>query len=201
MGQRILEELQLHQEMDTLAHWMAHYLAEKMEQAESASVGEAKESAKRECVELILRLWECRHSWPLSAPLKDVADRLDELLKPKPWYFNASKEADPYLELLHGLEDLGRQEYRLCLSGWIAGLNLDQERAYLQHHSEHLNENELRGIQYLVEFQDRMIGPEAQVEGEPCPNFDSLSRVEQAKLIRSRLRAVAKVRTKLLGRS
>lgn len=186
--------------MDTLARWMAHYLAEKMEKAESAPEGEAKESAQRECVELILRLWERRHAWPLAAPLKDVADRLDELLKPKPRYFNAPNEADPFFELLHGLEDLSHQETRICLAGWIAGLNLDQEREYLKQHSEHLHEDELRGIQYLVELQDRMIGPEAQLEGEPCPNFDLLSRAEQAKRIRSRLRVVAKARAQLLDR-
>lgn len=201
LGQRILEELKLDREMDTLGRWLAHYLAEKMECAASSLEGAAGDAARRECVDLILRLWERRRAWPLSAPLKDVADQLDTLLAPRPRFFHAmSKASSPLLDLLHGLEELHHKETRICLEAWIAGLNLSKDREFLHNHSEHLDDDELRITQRFVEIQDFMLGPEAHLGGEPSPNFATLSKVEQGKIVRARLRAIAKSRTQLLGR-
>lgn len=201
LGQRILEELKLDREMDTLGRWLAHYLAEKMEYSASAPEGATGEATRRECVDLILRLWERRRIWPLSAPLKDVADRLDELLAPKPRFFHATtKTSNPFLDLLHGLEELHHKETQICLAAWIAGLNLSKDREFLQNHSEHLDEDELRITQRLVEIQDLMLSPEASLGEEPCPNFANLSKVEQGKIVRAKLRAIVKSRTQLLGR-
>lgn len=201
LGQRILEELKLDREMDTLGRWLAHYLAEKMECADSAPEGTTGDADRRECVDLILRLWEHRQTWPLSAPLKDVADRLDELFAPKPRFFHATtKTSNPFLDLLHGLEKLHHQETQICLAAWIAGLNLSKDREFLHNHSEHLDDDELRITQRLVEIQDFMLSPEAHLGNEPCLNFATLSKVEQGKIVRARLRAIAKSRTQLLGR-
>lgn len=201
LGQRILEELKLDHEMDTLGRWLAHYLAEKMESAASAPEGTTGDAARRECVDLILRLWERRQTWPLSAPLKDVADRLDELLAPKPRFFHATtKTSNPFLDLLHGLEELHHKEIQICLAAWIAGLNLSQDREFLHNHSENLGDDERRVTQRLVEIQDLMLSPEAHLGDELCPNFATLSRVDQGKIVRARLRAITKSRTQLLGR-
>lgn len=201
LGQRILEELHLDREMDTLGRWLAHYLAEKIERAASAPEGAAGEIDRRECVELIMRLWERRQTWPLSAPLKDVANRLDELIGPKPRFFHKTqKTSDPFLDLLHGLEDLHRKETQVCLAAWVAGLNLSKDREYLHNHPEHLDNDEFGIIQHLVEIQDHMLSPEAHLGGESCPNFAALSKAEQRKILRARLRAIAKSRTLLLGR-
>lgn len=187
--------------MDTLGRWLAHYLAERMERAVSAPEGASGETDRHECVELILRLWERRQTWPLSAPLKDIADRLDELLAPKPRFFHAiPSTSNPFLDLLHGLEDLHHKETQICLAAWIAGLNLSKDREFLHNHSEHLDDDELRITQRFVEIQDFMLSPEAHLGDEPCPNFATLSKVEQGKIVRARLRAIAKSRTQLLGR-
>jgi hypothetical protein len=201
LGQRILKELKLDRETDTLGRWMAHYLAEKMECAASVPDGTVRETDRRECVDLILRLWERRQTWPLSAPLKEIADRLDELLAPKPRFFHATtKTSDPFLDLLHGLEELHHKEIKVCLAAWVAGLNLSKDREYLQYHPEHLDDHEHQIIQRLLEIQDLMFSPEAHLGGEICPNFATLSKVEQRKIVQARLRSIAKSRTQLLGR-
>lgn len=201
LGQRILEELKFDREMDTLGRWLAHYLAEKMECAASAPDGTTGDAAQRECVDLILRLWERRQTWPLSAPLKDVSDQLDALLAPKPRFFHSiPKTSNPFLDSLHGLEELHHKETQICLAAWIAGLNLSKDREYLHNHSEYLDDDERQVTQRLVEIQDLMLSPEAHLGDEPCPNFATLSKVEQGKIVRARLRAIAKSRTQLLGR-
>lgn len=201
LGQRILEELKLDREMDTLGRWLAHHLAEQMQRAVAAPEGAGGEPDRRECVDLILRLWERRQTWPLSAPLKDVAGRLDELLRPKPRFLHSSTgKSDPYLDLLHNLEELHHREAQICLAVWISGLDLSAEREYLDSHPEHLDENELRIIRYLVETQNLISGPKARLDGEPCPDFVALPKSEQSKIARARLRAIAKSRTQLFGR-
>lgn len=201
LGQRILDELKLDHEMDTLGRWLAHYLAEKMERATTAPEGEAGEQDRRECVDLILQLWARRQTWPLSAPLKNISDRLDELLTPKPSFFHsATKTSDLHLDLLHGLEELHHRETQLCLSAWIANLNLSKDREFLLSHPEHLDDNELKITQRLVEIQDLMLSREAHLDGEPCPSFATLSKSEQGKIVRAGLRAIAKSRTQLLSR-
>lgn len=185
--------------MDTLARWMAHYLAEKMEKAESAPEGDERERARRECIELILKLWERRHSWPLSAPLKDIAGRLDELLNPRPkFFFRGETISDPILDLMHNLEELHAKEMQICVMSYIASLDLEKDREYLKDHVGHLDDDERKIIQRLVNLHDFVSGPEAHLGDEACPGFGDLSKSEQAKLIKSRLRAIDKDRNNLL---
>lgn len=166
LGQKILEELNLDRSVDTMGRWLAHYLAEKMELADSATEGEARKSAQRECEDLIFRLWERRHAWPLSSPLKDVADRLDELLKPRPNFLNRNEsETAPYLNLLHGLEELQQRESQVCLMAWVAGLNLDKERGFLSDCSENLDDDELQVAERLVELQNELSSQDAKLDG------------------------------------
>ena len=200
LGQRILEELKCDYETDTLGRWLAHYLAEKMERAASAPKGNTGEPDRHECIDLILRLWEHRQSWPLSAPLKDVADRLDELLTPKPRFFHTDTRTSTFLDLLHGLEELHHMEIQVCLAAWVAGLDLSKDREFLLNHSEHLDDSELKVIQRLIEIQNAMLSKDAYLDGQPCSDFSTLSKAEQGKLVRARIRAIAKSRAQLLSR-
>ncbi|MCL1474887.1 hypothetical protein [Argonema antarcticum] len=53
-----MKELDLEDSVDTLGRWMAHRIAELMEQAEQAPTEAEREAAKRECTDIIIRLWE-----------------------------------------------------------------------------------------------------------------------------------------------
>ena len=79
-------------------------------------------------------------------------------------------------------------------------MDLSKTRAYLHDPSEHLDDDERRTSQHLIELQDLMLGSVAQLDGEPCPNFATLPKPEQTKIVCTRLRAIAKSRTQLLGR-
>lgn len=102
--------------------------------------------------------------------------------------------------LLRSLEDLHHRETQVCLSAWAAGLDLSKTRTYLHDHPEHLDDDERRTSQHLIDLQDRLLGPAAQLDGEPCPDFATLPIPEQTKIVRTRLRAIAKSRTQWLGR-
>ncbi|MBI5849357.1 MAG: hypothetical protein HZB31_15670 [Nitrospirae bacterium] len=59
----MVEELGLNPGVDTLARWMAHYVAEQMTIAENSTGGD-KEEAEQRCFETILKLWQHRSSLP-----------------------------------------------------------------------------------------------------------------------------------------
>jgi hypothetical protein len=84
LGKTIVKELELDPGVDTLAKWMAHYVAEKIELAEKLT-GKGKSEAEKECYEIILKLWEHRWAIPRGKPfLKDFEPLFETLEKLNP---------------------------------------------------------------------------------------------------------------------
>jgi len=184
---------------DTLGRWLAHYLAEQMERAATATGAEG-EAARLVCVELILRIWSKRHHWPLSSPLNAVAEKLEALVNPKPRYFHPKQDPrEPWPEMRERLDELHRQEQQICLMAEIAELDLTGDREYLRDHPDLLSEEEKHLIEKLVEMQDSLSGPDARLGEEPCPNDLSLSAKEKRKAALRQLQAIAQTRRKLIG--
>ena len=63
LGQKIVDELGLDQTVDTLGRWMAHYIAEKIGDVETAT-GEERTQKMSECRDAILKLWSHRNELP-----------------------------------------------------------------------------------------------------------------------------------------
>lgn len=85
LGKLLVKELGLDKSVDTLARWMAHYIAEKIELVEKLPFGEKKEDAKKDCFETILNLW--KHRWLLPSgkrPLESFEPILRVLEKINP---------------------------------------------------------------------------------------------------------------------
>ena len=89
LGARIVRELELEPGVDTLGRWMAHHLAEVMQEVESAE-GSDKEQAQERAVDLILKLWSHRRNLPRGAyPLNDLKVVMSVIRQLRP-------EASPY---------------------------------------------------------------------------------------------------------
>lgn len=63
LGKALVEELGLDPGVDTLARWMAHYIAEQIDRLENAA-GHEKVEAEKHCFDTILKLWQHRSSLP-----------------------------------------------------------------------------------------------------------------------------------------
>jgi hypothetical protein len=63
LGKQIVNELGLDQTVDTLGRWMAHYIAEKIEDAETAT-GEERARKMCACMDAVLKLWAHRSELP-----------------------------------------------------------------------------------------------------------------------------------------
>ncbi|EEX33222.1 hypothetical protein VIC_002676 [Vibrio coralliilyticus ATCC BAA-450] len=63
LGKAIIAELDMEIECNTPARWMVHYIAENINKA-SHSDGDAKDTAERNCVDAIIKLWQHRSELP-----------------------------------------------------------------------------------------------------------------------------------------
>lgn len=72
LGEKIVAELGQDQAVDTLSRWMAHYVAEKIEDASTAK-GEDRDQRMSECSDVILKLWRHRNQLPKGMrPFEDI---------------------------------------------------------------------------------------------------------------------------------
>ena len=84
LGKLFVKELELGPGVDTFSRWMAHYLAEKITITEQLQRKE-KKIAEKECFEVILKLWQHRHSLPSGRrPLQSFEPILEVLSKLNP---------------------------------------------------------------------------------------------------------------------
>lgn len=133
LGRELVEELEhdAGPEVDTLSRWMAHYIAELIIKAETASA-DNKQSALEECADAILKLWDHRHSMPKGTrPFESIESiqRALESLDPEsntPRYFrnivDSAKEtkevgaAKNWLITAERLDDTAKSLIRYCLT-------------------------------------------------------------------------------------
>jgi hypothetical protein len=73
LGEKIVQELELTDGVDTLGKWMAHHLASIIEDAKGSDG--AQTAANQEAVDLIFRLWEHRASMPGTADPMSALNR------------------------------------------------------------------------------------------------------------------------------
>lgn len=130
IGKLLIKELGLEPGDNTLCRWMAHYIAELIEDAETATA-EDRPKKLAKCAEMVLALWKHRHELPNGKrPFEDFEPifRAIESLDPDndtPRYFRAvrdpidkteeSPECRKWLELADGLDYSAKLLIRYCL--------------------------------------------------------------------------------------
>lgn len=153
LGDRLVRELGLGSGVDTLGRWMAHHLAELIEQARTSD-GPEREAAQERAIELILKLWSRRADLPGDAyPLKKLSGVLSvlERLRPEAALFNQSGSRDTHRllkEAFNGLRVIVARGVILTLPERLAHVELDEA-------AEFLNEEELQILEALngwIEF-------------------------------------------------
>lgn len=135
LGKKVIDELGLDgldQSVDTLGRWMAHYIAEKIEDAENATGEETRNRKMSECRDAILKLWAHRSGLPNGKRPFEGFESIFCVLKSldledtTPRYFrqaisavNQNDENDStaqWLNIASGLDDTAKILIRYCLS-------------------------------------------------------------------------------------
>lgn len=131
LGRKLTKELGLDQSVDTLGRWMAHYIAELIQNAEKASA-EERTVKMQACCDAILNLWKHQHTLPNGKrPFEELEPLLRTLesLDPEvdtPRYFRSrrdavddaeeSDETKSWLKLIDDLDYSARILIRYCLT-------------------------------------------------------------------------------------
>jgi hypothetical protein len=187
LGKRIVREFDLENSTDTLARWMAHRVAELMECAEQAQIEEDKEAARRECTNLIMRLWERRSYWPHGRPLAEVAEFLEKLISaPVSSTYNRmeSKSSEhTWIGIFPLLLRLQEREQRLCRDAALADISLEKEREWLAEHGEEISTEERQIIERMLTLRERLDSPYYLLDDDAIPDFASLPAEERTQRV------------------
>lgn len=138
LGELIVEQLGLQTSTDTLSRWMAHRVAELVQQAE-----EGNHDAKKEAAELITSLWERRSAWPRGWPPPETTQAVRRLTASTERH--QSREADPayrWLTRLVALDETHEVERAIWLRLALGELDLNDEIAAAEAHESSLDDDE-----------------------------------------------------------
>ena len=170
LGKKIVDELGLDQSVDTLGRWMAHYLAEKMEDAEAATGG-AREQKMSECGNTILKLWAHRSELPNGKrPFEDFEPIFRALrsLDPDdttPRYFREVRSGvdqddeddstKQWLDVASGIDEAARVLIRYCLAV-VAREAVDKSREWvtLAEAIAEKDDSDIRTIRFIKDEAD-----------------------------------------------
>lgn len=174
IGRALIKELALEPGDDTLCRWMAHYIAELIEGAETATEADRPEMLSK-CSEIILALWQHRYELPNGKrPFEEFEPifRAIESLDPDddtPRYFrsvrnasdkaNVNAESKKWLELANGLDYSAKMLIRYCLE--------QASQDALDKSQEWVRLAELAGLEDGIEFPViRLITAENELANE-----------------------------------
>lgn len=164
MGEALVELLEQGGQEDLTAHWMAHYLAELMERAKTAT-GPERRQAQQEAAALILDLWRHRTYLPGRYPLasfEPVLRSLARLSDTAPWHqFSPCPPPDDgtddpvhrWLTRAEAINDASKTAIRSCLNQAIAAAAENEEKWLDQLKDIPLEDEVLPIVLRLVGFQ------------------------------------------------
>jgi hypothetical protein len=177
LGCRIVDELGLDQTTDTLGRWMAHYIAEKIEIAETAT-GEDRAQKVSACVGEILRFWGHRSQMPRGKrPFEDFEPIMHALesLDPNattPRYFSEARSAAEsaneaskvmrWLGIASGIDHAARVLIRYCLAAAVEDA-VDKSREWVTLANEAEEKDiDIKIVILLTEVADAMNAESAE---------------------------------------
>jgi hypothetical protein len=181
LGKRIALQLDLEDDNDLLAHWMSHRIAELIAAGEHE--GPNREQIKRECTDLILRVWEHRSHWPKGWPPPAAAELLQALDDSHPATRRRRiPKMTSWLDGLSKLRKLHDREDSVWRKASIASLDIQQELMWLTNDPDSLSEDQKNTLQTLSSMYENLNTPYTSLDQTTTPNFASLPDSERTKL-------------------
>jgi uncharacterized membrane protein YccC len=154
-----------------------------MTRAEGSDLDEEKENAKRECANLILRVWRRRKYWMRGQPLNDLNAFLKQSTAlPTPHRRDEIPESLNWVNALPFFMELHNREHEVVLDSAVADLNLKKDRTWLEEHPERLSEQERNTIQWLINRQDALKADYYTLDRMKTPKFAALPKQERLRL-------------------
>ncbi|MCO1604028.1 AVAST type 3 anti-phage proein Avs3b [Desulfosporosinus nitroreducens] len=193
LGRRLTKELDFDKSVDTLGRWLAHYIAELIQEAEKAGT-EDRAAKMQACCDAILNLWKHRHTLQngesVFKELEPILRTLDSL-DPEddtPRYFRSvrtaadsadeNEETKSWLKLIDGLDYSAKILIRYCLTQAVqSALNKSLEWVSLAQAAGVDEGPEFSLVQVIFEEEDRMEASEPSEKDKKIIE-DRINRLE-----------------------
>ncbi|WP_225037082.1 hypothetical protein [Winogradskyella sp. SM1960] len=182
LGKKLIKELELVYTGNTLARWLAHYLAELISNIDKCESKEEKNNLQRECCEIILEIWGKRERIPIEKPtekLKPIIDVLS-LLKKKEHPFIRHRflgnnsalrnKNSSWLTFLEVVKNNSERIYRKSLISMISEELLEKDKKWIEEHGSFLSEDEKSVVEYLDSIKEITISFSKDLEKEVTEN-------------------------------
>ena len=166
LGKKLIVELDLEYTVNTLARWMAHYLAELINNIDKCDTKEEKRKLQKECCNTILEIWEKRERVPIEKPtekLKPIIDVLS-LLKEDEHPFIRYKFFDKrnglkninssWFSFLEIVKNNSERIYRKSFVSMISDGLLDKDKEWIKEHGRFLSDEEKSLVEYLDSIRE-----------------------------------------------
>jgi len=72
LGEKLIKELDIEYSENILARWMAHYLAELIENINNSESDVEKKLLQKECCDIILKVWAQKEDLPIRKPMDNL---------------------------------------------------------------------------------------------------------------------------------
>jgi len=166
LGKKLIKELELVYSVNTLARWMAHYLAELITNIENTEPREEKQKLKKECCDIIIEIWGKRERIPIEKPtdrLKPIIDVISLLKKNEHPFIrhrffdkkNGLKNSNSsWLSFLEIIKNNSERIYRKSLIAMISEELLEKDKEWIKEHSSFLSDDEKSVIEYLDSIRE-----------------------------------------------
>lgn len=170
LGRALVEEFDHDKDVDTLSRWMAHYIAELIEAAESAN-DEDRPAKLAKCADAILKLWGHRHQLPNGKrPFEDLEPVISALesLDPAdniPRYFRNPRmavaeseentETRKWLDLANAVDYSAKILIRYCLTQAAqTAIDKSKEWVKLAEEADEDNDRDILVVRIIINESD-----------------------------------------------
>ncbi|WP_282055719.1 hypothetical protein [Maribacter luteus] len=182
LGKKLVKELELVHTSNTLARWMAHYLAELINNIDKCESKEEKSKLQKECCEIILEIWKKRERVPIEKPterLKPIIDVISLLKKNEhPFipnrFFDKKKGSknsnSSWLSFLEIVKNNSERIYRKSLIAMISEELLEKDKEWIEEHDSFLSDDEKSVVEYLNSIREITISIHGEEEKEETEN-------------------------------
>lgn len=197
LGERLIKELKLETNFDTLSHWMAHYIAQLMSEINSSS-GDEKQIAEDKCFDTILKLWKHKAYYETGkrpfdnfTPIFETLDKLNPDNQ-EPFYFQPSystkdrldNSGDPvkqYLFMATKIDEIVRIWLRFIFQEAVELASDEETKEWIKLAAPFAENDEASSI---VRFISERKFDDSKTDSEDDPKKLYQRRIEQLKSFR-----------------
>lgn len=166
LGEKLIEELNLEYSVNTLARWLAHYIAELMHEIENSGSKVKQAKLKQECCDSILKIWKEQETLPIQKPLERLKPIIHvlELLKKREHpliTFSAFNDKisttvgkSSWEKFLEAVCDNSDRIFRKSLSAMLDDKVLKKDREWIKNHGNLISKEEKEIFKLLETIQE-----------------------------------------------